>query len=211
MDALGHGRSDAPATGYGREDRVDDVIDVLDELRIEKVHLVGLSMGGSTGIGLALRYEERLQTLTLASTGAAGYSVGKKIGLIDKIAKEQGLEPARERWMRNSLVYYKNSAPELGRLMETMMREHSGAIWLDKKRGKYPRLDDLSKIGHLSLPVHIVVGEKDQVFVKLANIIHEKLPDAHFTEFEGAGHMVNMEAPDRFNQEVLAFLADHTP
>ncbi|MFZ5979117.1 MAG: alpha/beta fold hydrolase, partial [Candidatus Zixiibacteriota bacterium] len=72
-DARGHGRSDAPATGYGRRDRVEDLKRFADKLKIDRFHAVGLSMGGSTSLGLALDSPERLKSMTLVSSGAAGY------------------------------------------------------------------------------------------------------------------------------------------
>ena len=79
VDSRGHGLSEVPKTNYARSDRVRDLLNLLDYLNIEKAHIVGLSMGGTTGIGFALDNSDRLLSLTLASTGAAGYSAGPKI------------------------------------------------------------------------------------------------------------------------------------
>ena len=86
-DSRGHGRSDAPQTGYSRDHRVEELAGLINHLGFERIHLVGLSMGGSTGIGFALKYQDRLRSLTLVDTGAAGYDIGPKIARIDRMAR----------------------------------------------------------------------------------------------------------------------------
>lgn len=205
-DAKGHGLSDAPPSGYGRADRVEDLLGLLDALKIEKLHLVGLSMGGSTAIGFALKYPDRLVSLTLVDTGAAGYKLGTKISHIDRLAKEEGIEAARRRWMKMTLGWYKDDNKEIGDLIATMMKEHSGAIWLDEKRGKYPRTNDLDHVAKIKLPTLILVGELDSIFVPLSRELHEKINGSRLSVYEGVGHMLSMEAPRRFNDELLSFI-----
>ena len=205
-DAKGHGQSDAPVTGYSREHRVEDLARLLDVLEIDKIHLVGLSMGGSTGIGLALKYPDRLASLTLVSTGAAGYSVGTKISKIDHLAKEKGLEAARKKWIRTSLLWYKADKKPVRDLLEKMMREHSGAIWMDAMRGKYPRTTDLDNVHRITARTYIMVGALDRIFLPLAKQIHERIPESELSIFEHVGHMLNLEAPTRFRDQLKAFL-----
>ena len=206
MDARGHGQSDAPETGYGRDDRVTDVVGFMDALEIEKVHLVGLSMGGTTALGTALKHPERLASLTLVSTGAAGYSVGKKIEYIDRIAREKGLEAARRKWKETSLVYYKDDRTKLREMMLGMVDDHSGAIWMDPMRGKYPRTVDLDRVHEIMTPTAIFVGEKDRVFLALAQELHERIVCSRIVVYENTGHMINLEIPDRFNRDLERFL-----
>ncbi|MDF1544610.1 MAG: alpha/beta fold hydrolase [bacterium] len=206
MDSRGHGQSDAPATGYARSDRVLDLLKLLDCLHIEKIHLVGLSMGGSTGIGFALDHSDRLLSLTLASTGAAGYSPGSKISRIDQIAREQGIDTAREVWIKTSLKWYGEEKKEIRDLMLRMMREHSGAIWADQRRGAYPRFIDLDHVSEISVPTNIMVGERDRIFLPLARQLHELIEGSQLHLFKDVGHMVNLEAPKQFNRKLKAFL-----
>ncbi len=209
VDARGHGKSDAPSTGYSRADRVADLLGLIDTLGIKRFHLIGLSMGGSTGIGFALKYQERLKSLTLVSTGAAGWHIGKKISVIDQLAREKGLEAARKRWMEGSLGYFREDQRAARDLLETMMREHSGAPWMDKRRGKYPSPGiDLDRVHEIRVPTLILAGEKDRVFVPLAHELGVRIPDSRVKIYEGVGHMLNLEAPDRFREDLSAFLAE---
>ena len=70
FDTRGHGGSEAPAGSYTLQQLVDDVLGLLDGLEIERVHWVGLSMGGMIGQGLAIGHPGRLESLVLADTAA---------------------------------------------------------------------------------------------------------------------------------------------
>jgi pimeloyl-ACP methyl ester carboxylesterase len=206
LDARGHGLSDCPKTGYSRADRVADLVSFADRLKIKRFHLVGLSMGGSTGIGLALEHQGRLISLTLVSTGAAGYDIGKKISSLDRMAREKGIEATRERWKQMSLAWFREGREEIRQLMQTMIDQHSGAVWMDPMRGKYPREHDLDRVHSITVPTWIVAGGLDQVFVKLARLLRERIPGSSLTVYENAGHMVNLETPTRFDRDLKRFL-----
>ncbi|MBI5267602.1 MAG: alpha/beta hydrolase [candidate division Zixibacteria bacterium] len=203
-DSRGHGKSDAPPTNYSRDTRVEDLRMTLDQLGIDRCHLVGLSMGGSTGILFALKYPERLRSLALVSTGAAGWNVGKKISKLDEVAKSKGKQAALEQWLEWSMQWYKGKEQfrAIAQLMEEIMRDHSGAIWADPLRGKYPRMTDLEHVHKIKVPTLIMAGELDRVFVPLAKELHKKIEGSRYIMYPGVGHMINLEIPERFNGEL---------
>jgi len=205
-DSRGHGKSDAPETGYSRDHRVEDTRLLLDELKIDKVHLVGLSMGGSTAIGFALKYPERLKSLVLVSTGAAGHSSGKKIEILDEIAETRGIEAAKEKWLEWILVWFKKRDPKIGQLIEKMVNDFSGAIWVDPMRGKYPRTIDLKNAHNIKARTLLVAGKLDHLFVELSEKLHQKIENSQLIVLEEAGHMLNLEYPDKFNAELQNFI-----
>ncbi len=206
LDMKGHGQSDTPQTNYSRAHRVEDIVRFLDALNLNKVHLVGLSYGGTTGLGIALKYPERLKSLTLVATSAAGYSAGPKISKIDKIFKEKGIETGKNRWIETALLWYKDDKKNIKQLMTTMMAEHSYIPWLDPNRGKYPREYDLEVAHKINLPILILVGEYDKIFLPLAEQLHEKIPKSELKIYDKIGHMVNLEAPDKFHQDLEEFI-----
>jgi len=69
-DIRGHGRSEATVGPYTPELLAKDAIALLDALEIDKVHWVGLSMGGMIGQAVALNYSDRLKSLVLCDTTA---------------------------------------------------------------------------------------------------------------------------------------------
>ena len=69
-DTRGHGSSPVPLGPYGIDDLADDVIALLDRLDVGRAHLVGLSLGGMTGMRVAARNPDRVDRLALLCTGA---------------------------------------------------------------------------------------------------------------------------------------------
>jgi 3-oxoadipate enol-lactonase/2-succinyl-6-hydroxy-2,4-cyclohexadiene-1-carboxylate synthase len=178
----------------------------LAALKIVRFHLVGLSMGGTTAIGYALKFGNQLKSLTLVSTAAAGWMASKKISMVDRLALEKGLEVARRKWKQITLLYYKDEHRDIKQSIEMMIDDHSGAIWLDPMRGKYPREYDLEKVHQITVPTMIMTGARDSIFVPLANNLYERIPESRLLVYENTGHMLNMEQPDRFNDDLEAFL-----
>lgn len=89
VDARGHGESSpAPdAGGYTYPAMVDDALAVLDHLGIERVHVVGQSMGSATGVGLALGHPERVRSLTVITPAHRGAPSGPRaLGRWDRLA-----------------------------------------------------------------------------------------------------------------------------
>ncbi len=209
-DARGHGLSEAPQTNYARTDRVEDLLALINYFGFDKIDLVGLSMGGSTAIGFALKHQVRLNSMTLVDTGAAGFSPGKKFSIIDKLVKEKGLKAGIEKWIAWTHGWYKDDQEEVREKIEMMMREHSGAVWLDEMRGKYPRTIDLDNVNNIKIPVLIMCGENDRIFVPLAKQLHEKIDGSVLKIIANSGHMLNMEQPEVFNMELNKFLETTT-
>lgn len=205
-DTRGHGRSDAPPTGYSREERVDDVRLLADSLQLGRFHLVGFSQGGSTAIGFALKYQDRLKSLSLVSAGAAGYDVGPRIKRIDQLAREKSVEEARSEWLAMALRWFRPEHTEIAALMRTMISEHSGAYWSDPMRGKYPSIPDLDHVRKITVPTAIFIGESDKTFVPLARSLAERIPGARMYTYPRIGHMLNLEAAEKFNADLLNFL-----
>ena len=206
LDSRGHGKSDAPETGYSRDNRVEDTRLFLDELKIDKAHLIGLSMGGSTALGFALKYPERLKSLSLVSTGAAGHSLGNKMGILDEIAQTKGVDVAKEKWLEWILVWFKKRDPNTGQLIEKMVNDFSGAIWVDPMRGKYPRTKDIDNAHKIKARTLLVAGKLDRLFVELSQELHQKIENSQLIVLENAGHMLNLEYPDKFNAELKNFI-----
>ena len=90
--------------------------------------------------------------------------------------------------------------------MERMADEHSGAVWGDPMRGRYPRENDLEKVHAITVPTMIFAGSEDRIFLPLARSLQEKIPNSRLSVYDGVGHMVNLEAPERFNRDLEQFL-----
>ena len=208
-DFKGHGKSDAPLSGYTRDERVADIMRVVDKLGVDTFHLAGLSYGGTTALGIALEHPDRLTSLTLIGTSAAGYKLGTKISRIDQIAREKGIEAAKKKWIQTSLLWYTHEQSELKEFIKGMMEEHSGAVWNDPLRGCYPQLNDIDKVGSIDIPTMILVGDADKMFLPLSVKLQQLIPKSELSVIPDCGHLVNMEQPEKFRQIFLEFISNH--
>jgi len=205
-DARGHGRSGAPETGYSREDRIGDILNLINHLGAGRVHLVGHSMGGADAVGFALDYPDRLYTLTLAGPVVAGWIPPRKYHDVSDLAKDKGIEVARADYIDAILSRYKNNADDIRSQLAAMITAFSGKPWTDPMKGKYPIRDDMARIEKIKIPVGIVIGKRDIFFRPLAEILADKIGRARLEIIGGTGHMVNMENPDRFNRALETIL-----
>lgn len=207
IDSRGHGKSDSPETGYSRDHRESDLVAVMDYLGIESAHLVGLSMGGITAVGFTIDYPERVKSLVLVS---AGYTKPNPSGRLDPItlmAREQGLEAAKARWIETTLRYFDDKPGPAADLMRTMMNEHSGSAWLDPNRGQYPNRDDLALLADVSVKALILVGDRDLKFHKYARELHSVITGSKLEFIPEVGHIINLEAPELFNERLERWLS----
>lgn len=69
MDLRGRGRSDKPASGYSADHHVNDIVGILDELRIEKVNLMGHSLGAFITLAFAAKHPDRIDRIVLVDGG----------------------------------------------------------------------------------------------------------------------------------------------
>jgi 3-oxoadipate enol-lactonase len=208
VDAKGHGLSDAPESGYGRDERVEDVRLFADALGIHKFHLVGFSMGGATALGFALTHPDRLQSLTLVASPLARHRFFKWVSKIDTLAREQGAEAAKKAWLDYIMPYY--ALPELqkiGEIMRQMIVDQPLAVWNDPLRGKYHTEPDADRLPNISATTCAIAGSRDRVFVEMAEIMNERIPSVERHIIADCGHMAPMERPELFNDIVLEFLA----
>ena len=195
----------ATMTGYA-----DAVIALLDRLALDQAVIGGMSMGGYVLLNLAERYPERLlAAMFLVTRAAADDSAGKekrthlttevKKGNLtvvpdafeqvlfapDTAVKQPGLIDQVRQWMK--------SAPAQGVIQGLLaMRD---------------RDDYLERIKFMNVPSLVVGAELDvAVPQEHARQLAAGLPQAELKLIPGAGHMVNLEEPDRFNQVLLDFL-----
>jgi len=207
-DIRGHGKSEAPPGAYTLELLGEDAVALLDILEIEKVHWIGLSMGGMIGQSVALNYPNRLRSLTLCDTGAAIAPEAQPIWQerIDAV-REKGvasqLEPTTERWFTPSFL--KLNPYMLGVIREeflaTPAKGYLGCIYAIRK------LNYLDRLLEIKIPTLIMVGEDDPgTPVSASEAMHQRIPNSKLVILKSARHLSNVEQPEIFNTNLLTFL-----
>ena len=210
FDTRGHGDSDAPQGAYSFEQLAMDAIGLMDALKIDRVHFVGLSMGGMIGQGLALDYADRLKSLALCDTAAIMPDETQPIWQQRiEAAGEKGLQgqvdETLERWFRPE--YLQQNPPEVEMIRRQILATPvAGYIGCCEAIRRLKYLDRLSKI---NLPTLIVVGEEDPgTPVAASEAMHERISDSRLVVLPSARHLSNIEQSEAFNAALMEFLLD---
>lgn len=207
-DTRGHGGTDAPAGNYALDQLADDAVAMLDALGIERVHWVGLSMGGMIGQNLGLRHAGRLESLTLCDTlsvvpAEAQPVWEERIGIAERKGMEPLCQPTLERWF--TPPYLKKSPPALDTIRQQILSTPvSGYIGCCRAIQKINYIDRLAQI---ELPTRVIVGADDPATpVAASEAIHQRIQGSSLVVIDEAAHLSNVEQPERFNAAVLEFL-----
>jgi 3-oxoadipate enol-lactonase len=207
-DMRGHGKTEVISGPYTLELLADDVIGLLDALKIDRVHYVGLSIGGMIGQALALNYTHRLRSLALCDTASIIPQEAQPIWQerIHK-AREKGMEAqvdeTMERWF--TPAFLKQGAPMLDiirkQILATSVQGYLGCAEAIRK------LNYLNRLSEIKLPTLIMVGEDDLgTPVSASEAIHDRISTSKLVILPSARHLSNIEQKDAFNTALLTFL-----
>jgi pyruvate dehydrogenase E2 component (dihydrolipoamide acetyltransferase) len=205
LDLPGHGGS-SKDVGVGDVDSLTGTVEAaLAVLGIERVHLVGHSMGGAVAATLALRRPERVATLTLIASAGLGQEINS--AFID------GFVRAGRRKDTEAVLRFLVHDPALvsRTMVEDVLRykridgvpaalETIGRAWF---AGGWQRLDLLAAVTGLAMPVQLIWGRDDQIIpVMHAEALASQVP-VHI--LEGAGHLPHMEKSGTVNRLISRF------
>ena len=207
-DTRGHGKSGAAPGAYDFAMLEADLIGLWDALGIERSHMVGLSLGGSTGIGLAIHHPGRIASLAACDCRVTAPADFRRAweGRIE-IARAQGMaglvEETMTRWFTAATL--DADPPQLAAIRE-MIRATSVDGFIGCARA-LQAIDYLGEINGISCPTLFVVGEADPAATpELAGAMHGRLQGSKLVELPGAAHISNIENPGAFNAAVIPFL-----
>ena len=209
-DTRGHGGSEAPEGPYALELLGEDAIALLDALGIDRVHWVGLSMGGMIGQCLALHFADRLQSLILCDTAAvvpddAEPLWQERIDMARGKGMQALIEPVLERWFSPS---FRGKNPQmLARIQKQFLDTPvEGYVGCGEALRRLNYLDQLSAV---TIPTLIMVGEDDPgTPVAASQAMHERIPKSKLVIVPSARHLSNVEQPEFFNAALLEFLLE---
>jgi len=184
VDSRGHGRSTDTNTPLSYSGMSDDMVKVLDNLKIDRVDVVGWSDGGIIGLDLAMRHPERVRRLVAIS---ANYDVD---GLVEGIPSvdEVPRAPLRYRLLAPNPAHW----PALYREVVTMW--HTQPHYT------------LSDLGRIEAPTLIIAGELDAIKRAHTDQLANAIPGSHEAIIAGAAHSVPVEKPEIVNLTILNFL-----
>ncbi|WP_260957015.1 3-oxoadipate enol-lactonase [Pseudomonas citri] len=210
FDTRGHGQSLVTEGPYSIEQLGRDVLAMLDQLDIDKVHFCGLSMGGLIGQWLGINAGERLHKLVVCNTAA-------KIGdpsvwdprietvLRDGKAAMVALRDASiARWFTADFVQaYPEKVKQITDMLAATSPEGYAANCAAVRDA-----DFREQLASIRVPLLVVAGAEDPVTPPSGgHFIQERVRGAEYAEFHAA-HLSNVQAGAAFSERVLAFLLD---
>jgi 3-oxoadipate enol-lactonase len=210
-DVRGFGRSAVPGTG--RYSHAEDLRALLGYLEIEHTALIGFSLGGGIAISVALADPALVDALIVAGSLLPGRrlsaELGASFGAIWSAGRALGVAAARELWLQHPLFAPILEQPGPRARLIQMVSDYSGWEWAHKDPQIYLAPPPAERLGDIRAPTLAIVGERDLPdFHAIADLIEHNVPGARRVVLPDVGHVVNMEASERFNALVIEFLAE---
>jgi len=216
--ARGYRPSEVPADreAYSYRHEMRDCLAVLDHLKLDKAHLIGLSMGGYTSLQVARNHPDRVRSLVLAGTGSGSerwYTAefhAHSRALADQFEREGSAAVAKTYGQGPSRLPFLLKDPRGFAEFSARLAEHDAQGSANTSRGfqgARPSLYDFeNEIRQLSVPALIVVGDEDDRCIEPSLFLKHALAAAGLVVLAKTGHVVNLEEPDLFNAVVGDFL-----
>jgi pimeloyl-ACP methyl ester carboxylesterase len=211
-DLRGHGRSEAPKSGYTLPHQAGDLCALLDHLGIGQAALVGLSLGGGIALQVAYTCPQRAARLVFVDSTLNGYTYSAEfrrlLGDLRRAIRQEGVQPALESlWLPNPLFAGIRCFPDRFAKLRQMVLQFSGAEYIDDMRYDLPPWKQSERLGEIGVPSLVIVGEHDiEDFQGTSEALYRGITGARKVVIAGAGHIPNMEQPDLFNELLLNFL-----
>jgi pimeloyl-ACP methyl ester carboxylesterase len=228
LDLPGYGKSSKMNVQAGMAAYAQTVIALMDKLKINKATLVGHSMGGQVALTAALQAPERVQNLILAApAGLETFTEQQKQSLKLTFTPERIQNTTPEQVITNLKVNFYNAPDDMQRMVDErlMIRQSkhfetyckivagSVAAMLDE-----PVKEELTR---LQMPALIIFGENDALIPnkyfnpsltpqKVAEMGRGLIPNSQLAVLPKAGHFLQYEQPEAFNQAVEKFMNNNT-
>ena len=207
-DTRGHGGTSAPEGAYSFGQLVADVTGLLDALKVERTHFVGLSMGGMIGQYLALLAPQRLNKLVIANSvsrippeGAAMWD--QRIAQARAEGTGAMAEATLGRWFTPS---FRAAHPEIMARITALIAATPVAGYVGCGEA-IRRLDITGRLPAVTSPTLVVVGADDPGTPPAASeVIAAVIPGARLEVIPSASHLSCIEQPEIFNRLVTDFL-----
>jgi pimeloyl-ACP methyl ester carboxylesterase len=214
FDNRGVGKSDKPAGPYTFRTMADDAIGLMDHLRIEKAHVLGVSMGGMIAQELAINHPERVNKLVLACTFARKDETSGWSSEFDK-AIESYAKSSRDKASQRRLI---------GAIMDLQINKRSYRIFVlplmkiamrfmpfgtgvEAQFEAVGAHDAADRLGTIKASTLVLAGTEDKLIKPISSeVIASLVPGAKLVKVPGGGHSFPIEMSGEFNKEVLNFL-----
>jgi pimeloyl-ACP methyl ester carboxylesterase len=218
----GYPPSDVPEDGakYSQDIARDDVVAVMDALKIDKAHIVGHSMGAATALHAGIHYAKRCISVVAAG---CGYGSSPDLKLVEearaqsretgKMFAEKGIEAMAPIYADGATRQtHKNKDPRGFAEFAKMLGEHSAtghALTMLHLQAKRPTLWDMeADLKKFLPPLLIIVGDEDGWCLDASIFLKRTAPTAGLLVIPRSGHTITSEEPAAFNAALADFFAN---
>jgi pimeloyl-ACP methyl ester carboxylesterase len=222
-DLFGHGESAKPLGDYSLSSHAATMRDLLDHLGIERVTLVGHSLGGGIAMQFFYLFPERVERLVLVSSGGLGREVSPMLRAATLPGAAQVLSVIASAPVLSRVEALGRGASRLGWRpgadVDAMWRGFSSLGDRESRQAFLATTRAVVDIGGQSISAHdhlgealpipalLVWGTKDRIIpVEHALNMQRMLPDCRLELFEGAGHFPHLDDPERFARVLREFI-----
>jgi pimeloyl-ACP methyl ester carboxylesterase len=191
MDSRGHGRSTRDARPYGYDLMADDVVALMDVLKITKADIVGWSDGGILGLDLAMRHKERTGRVFAFAANTV------TTGVIDGVETNPTFA-----------AYIDRAGHEYGKLSATPKEYSAFVDQISKMWAEQPNWAD-AQLKAIETPVVVVDGDHDEAIKRAhTEYIAATIPHAGLLILPNVSHFAFLQDPAQFNFAIRHFLGD---
>lgn len=210
-DNRGHGATEITPAPYSFEQFAEDAFALLQALGIARTHFVGLSNGGMIGQTLALAHPEVICSLVLCDTTSRPPPPAIPIWEERAVtALSKGMDPivqtTIDRWFNPEA---RERDPETVARFAELIRTTSPEAYAACCRA-IQNVDLTDRIHTIAVPTLLLVGSEDVgTLVEEHEIIRDRIKGSELVVFQGAAHLSNLCAPEKFNARLSAFLDEN--
>ena len=211
-NSRGYPPSDVPERleDYSFEHQRAGVRAVLDGLKIDKAHIVGLSMGALATFYFGMKWPVRGLSLTLAGVGSGSMPEARarfkqeSEAAAERLLAEGWENSAEARSLSPTRVQLQNKDPRGFAEFVSMVKRHSAkgsALTLKGYQALRPSLGDFKEqMAQCRVPTLIISGDEDEPCLDASLMLKRHMPSAGLLFMPQTGHACNLEEPELFNQ-----------
>ncbi len=219
IDNRGAGQSDKPDTEYNLEIFAEDIKCVLDDAKIKKANMLGLSMGGFIAQRFYSLYPEMISSLILGCTGMGlNDPANKKFSIdVEKLLHKERTEDNHEQIIKSMHKHFfypkfRENNPEFMQAALSNSKSQPQPFHSYKRQlmACYAKTTLSPLLPNIKVPTLVLHGDSDEVApIENAFYMHKHIPNAELEVFKESGHMFFVEKQQEFSKTILDFLHKH--
>ncbi|MDS9471537.1 alpha/beta fold hydrolase [Sporosarcina pasteurii] len=209
-DMIGHGESSHPPGPYSLSKYVEQLAALVESLSLEKIHLVGFSMGGMVAQAYALSNSAKMKTLTIMNavanrTEMQRQAILKRVEEVRANGAHSTIEPAIQRWFTTD--YLQNQADVVNRI-RTRLQTNNPASYLEAYSLFATADQELwDKLDQITVPTLVITAENDVGSTpEMSQQIHQKISGSELLVVPVLRHMLPIERPDIIHEAIHSFI-----